>query len=151
MGPVGPGRYLPGDASPCERFGEVDMRGKKPSGSFLSIRLKRAYEEPGGEDGFRILVDRLWPRGISKERARIGMWLKDIAPSNELRAWYHLAPDKWEEFEEKYFQELDGRPAAVDLLWKELEEQKKVTFVYSSKNEERNNAVALKDYLMKRF
>jgi uncharacterized protein YeaO (DUF488 family) len=127
------------------------MAGKKQGGSFLSIRLKRAYEEPEETDGFRVLVDRLWPRGIRKEKAKIDLWHKDIAPSNELRAWYHREPDQWDEFEEKYFQELDALPQAVDLLWKKIEEQKMVTFVYSSKNEERNNAVALKDYLMKKF
>jgi uncharacterized protein YeaO (DUF488 family) len=127
------------------------MAGRKQVGSFVSIRLKRAYEEPEEADGFRVLVDRLWPRGISKEKARINLWLKDIAPSNELRAWYHHAPDKWTEFEEKYFQELDASHEAVDSLWKEIEEQKKVTLVYSSKNEDRNNAVALKEYLMKKF
>jgi uncharacterized protein YeaO (DUF488 family) len=119
-------------------------------GNFLSIRLKRAYEEAEAADGFRVLVDRLWPRGISKEKARIGLWLKEVAPSDELRKWYHHEPDQWDEFEEKYFQELDASPEAVDLLWHKIEEQKKVTFVYSAKNEERNNAVALKEYLMKR-
>lgn len=127
------------------------MTGKKQSGSFVSIRLKRAYEVPGEDDGFRVLVDRLWPRGISKERAKINLWIKDISPSNELRTWYHHEPDKWDEFEERYDQELDSSPGAVDLLWKTVEEQKKVTFVYSAKNEERNNAVALRNYLMRRF
>lgn len=127
------------------------MAEKKQGGSFLSICLKRAYEGPEASDGFRILVDRLWPRGISREKAQISLWLKDIAPSNELRAWYHREPDQWDEFEKRYFQELDARPEAVDALWKEIGEQKKVTFVYSSRNEERNNAVALREYLMKRF
>ncbi|HNY65586.1 MAG TPA: DUF488 family protein [Deltaproteobacteria bacterium] len=127
------------------------MAGKKQDLSFLSVRLKRAYEEPEEADGFRVLVDRLWPRGISKEKARISLWLRDVAPSSELRAWYHAEPDKWDEFEGRYFRELDDHPETVDLLWKQIEDKETVTFVYSSKNEERNNAVALRDYLMKRF
>jgi uncharacterized protein YeaO (DUF488 family) len=127
------------------------MTGKKQGGGFISIRLKRAYEEPGEDDGFRILVDRLWPRGISKDKAKISLWLRDVSPSTGLRAWYHKEPDKWDEFEMRYEKELDASPEAVDLLWGTVEEQKKVTFVYSAKNEERNNAVALKNYLIKRF
>lgn len=127
------------------------MKGKEQGRSFESIRLKRAYEEAGEEDGFRILVDRLWPRGISREKARISLWLKELAPSTGLRAWYHREPGKWDEFEEKYFRELDGRVETVGLLVKEIEGRGQVTFVYSSKNEERNNAVALKDYLLEKF
>jgi uncharacterized protein YeaO (DUF488 family) len=127
------------------------MTGRKHGGGFVSIRLKRAYEEPGEDDGFRILVDRLWPRGISKEKAKIALWLKEISPSSELRTWYHHEPDKWNEFEVRYDRELDASPDAVDLLWHTIEEERKVTFVYSAKNEERNNAVALKNYLVKRF
>lgn len=76
------------------------------------IRLKRAYEEPGGRDGLRILVERLWPRGVSKERAAIGLWLKDLAPSTELRKWFGHDPEKWNEFRRRYWSELEqtGRP-----------------------------------------
>jgi uncharacterized protein YeaO (DUF488 family) len=115
----------------------------------MDIRIKRAYEEPSDEDGTRILVDRLWPRGISKERARIDFWPKAVAPSNELRKWYGHDPAKWEEFKERYFAELEAGPEGLE----ELQEQAQggvVTFVYSSKERELNNAVALREYLRSR-
>ncbi len=118
--------------------------------SFLSIRLKRTYENPDEADGFRILVDRLWPRGVKKERARIDLWFKDIAPSNELRKWSGHDPEKWGEFKERYFSELDARPELIDLLWHKIEEEGKVTLVYSARDEDHNNAVALKDYIVEK-
>ncbi len=127
------------------------MEGGKQGRVLPTIRLKRVYEVPGEEDGFRILVDRLWPRGVSREKARISLWVKDLAPSTGLRTWYHREPGKWDEFEGKYFRELDGCAEAVELLLKEIGGRGQVTFVYSSKNEERNNALALKDYLLKKF
>lgn len=112
----------------------------------MSIKLKRAYEKPGPEDGHRILVERLWPRGISKEDARLDAWMKDVAPSNELRKWYNHDPAKWAEFKKRYFEELDSEKDAVDELRKTVK-GKKVTFVYGSKEEKLNSAAALKEYL----
>jgi len=115
----------------------------------MDIRIKRAYDDPAAEDGTRILVDRLWPRGLSKEKARIDDWPKEIAPSNELRRWYGHDPEKWEEFRSRYFAELEERPDEVEKL-REQVRQGRATFVFSSKEEELNNAVALKEYLESR-
>lgn len=112
----------------------------------MSIKLKRAYEKPGPEDGLRILVERLWPRGISKEDARLDLWMKDIAPSNELRKWYGHDPAKWAEFKKRYFEELDGEKDAAEELRKAVR-GKDVTFVYGSKEEKYNSAAALREYL----
>lgn len=117
----------------------------------MQIWLKRAYEEPGLQDGTRVLVDRLWPRGISKEAANIDVWLKDIAPSDELRKWYGHDPDKWEEFKRRYYCELNTRGnEAVDGLL-EMVRKGRVTFVFSAKNERLNNAEALKEYVKGRL
>jgi uncharacterized protein YeaO (DUF488 family) len=115
----------------------------------MTIRIKRAYEAPDDGDGMRILVDRLWPRGISKEKGRIDLWLKEIAPSNELRKWYGHVPDKWEEFRQRYFAELDARPEQVEELLGYLKKCD-VTFVYSSTEQHLNNAVALREYMASR-
>lgn len=111
-----------------------------------TIKLKSAYEPSAGDDGQRILVDRLWPRGISKERLGVVYWAKDIAPSNELRKWYGHVPEKWDEFRERYAAELDANPDGVQELRNHLSTPV-VTFVYSSKEHRLNNAVALRDYL----
>jgi uncharacterized protein YeaO (DUF488 family) len=111
----------------------------------ISIRTKRAYEPPTKDDGFRVLVDRLWPRGL-KHSARIDLWLKEIAPSAALRKWFAHDPAKWTTFRARYSEELENRPAAVAQL-KQLLRKGTVTFVFSAKNERHNNAVALKDYL----
>jgi uncharacterized protein YeaO (DUF488 family) len=111
------------------------------------IKLKRVYEEPSLKDGYRILVDRLWPRGLTKEKAKVDLWLKDIAPSNELRKWYHNNFDQWDEFKKKYKKELEDNKAAFDELKKVIKQNKVVTFVYSSKEEKYNNAAALKEFL----
>lgn len=121
------------------------------SNGFISIRLKRTYEDPEPADGLRILVDRIWPRGVSRERASIDLWPRHIAPSNELRQWYHRDPERWTEFKERYHRELELRPDLVDLLWKEIIDAGRVTFIYSSKDEDRNNAVALREYLIERM
>lgn len=111
------------------------------------FKVKRIYEEPDKEDGYRILVDRLWPRGVSKERAKLDGWIKDIAPSNELRKWYGHEIDKWPEFKVKYLKELDGRKDLLKQL-KILDKfHKKVTLIYSAKDEEHNNAVVLEELL----
>lgn len=112
----------------------------------MTIRIKRAYEVPDDGDGLRILVDRLWPSGISKEKAKIDFWPKEIAPSNELRRWYGHDPEKWEEFKKRYFSELDTRSEQVEELLGHLR-QGNVTFVYSSTEQHLNNAVALKEYI----
>ena len=109
------------------------------------IKLKRAYEIPAKEDGQRILVERLWPRGISKEKAEIAVWLKDIAPTTELRKWYNHEVNKWPEFRKKYKEELKQNSQAVQQI-KELL-KKPVTFIYAAKDTEHNSAVVLKEYL----
>jgi uncharacterized protein YeaO (DUF488 family) len=110
------------------------------------IRTKRAYEEAAPGDGLRFLVDRLWPRGVRKEDLKLTMWLRDASPSNELRKWYQHEPEKWNEFQGRYCAELGRSPKA----WQPLLEAARdgdVTLVFSSKELERNNAVALKIFL----
>jgi uncharacterized protein YeaO (DUF488 family) len=112
----------------------------------MPIFLKRAYEKPSAEDGKRILVERLWPRGLKKEETKIDEWLKDVAPSTELRKWYSHDPAKWTEFKKRYWKELEAKKDVVLRLAKESKENK-VTFVFGSKEEKLNNANALKDYI----
>ncbi len=112
------------------------------------IKLKRVYESPEKSDGARILVDRLWPRGLSKEKARIDHWAKDVSPSNELRKWYGHEPARWKEFKERYAAELDEHPDAIRDLLVHMDDV--VTFLFSSKELELNNARALRDYLESR-
>jgi uncharacterized protein YeaO (DUF488 family) len=111
------------------------------------IRIKRIYEQAAEEDGFRILVDRLWPRGVKKETAKIGLWLKEVAPSDELRKWFSHDPAKWEEFKKRYAKEM----AAKQPLLKEIRRMEKgkgtVTLLYSARDMKHNNAVALKAFL----
>ncbi|HSR63203.1 MAG TPA: DUF488 family protein [Gammaproteobacteria bacterium] len=114
----------------------------------MKFTVKRVYNKPAKKDGLRILVDRLWPRGLSKEKARIDYWPKDIAPSNELRKWYGHDPDKWKEFRQRYFRELDENAGAVSELLETIG-NKPATLVFGSKEVEFNNAVALKEYLEK--
>jgi len=97
------------------------------------IRLKRAYEEPSRNDGFRILVERLWPRGVTKEKAALDLWLKDVAPTPELRKWFGHDPAKWKQFEQRYWKELDARTAAVALLRQKIK-RGTVTLVYATRN-----------------
>src|SRR5437660_954433 len=108
------------------------------------IQLKRAYESPTPADGLRILVERLWPRGVSKQKARIDLWLKDLAPSTELRQWYGHDPARWPRFRQRYRAELQGQSSLLALLQHVAQEQT-VTFVYAAAAEERNSAVALKE------
>jgi len=112
----------------------------------MDIRLKRAYDPVEKDDGQRVLVDRIWPRGISKDKARIDWWPKDIAPSKELRQWFGHDPGKWDEFQERYFQELQEHIQLLEDLRK-MAGRSRVTLVFSSREERINNAVALKDYL----
>lgn len=110
------------------------------------INLKRAYDQPAPEDGFRVLVERLWPRGLKKEALALDLWLQEIAPSPELRRWFGHDPAKWEEFCRRYWAELAGRPAEVKLLREKVREGP-VTLVYGSRDEEHNAAVALRKFL----
>lgn len=113
------------------------------------IRLKRVYLSKSKTDGVRILVERLWPRGISKEKAAIDIWLKEIAPSTELRKWFNHDPLKWNEFQKRYKNELKAKKELTQEL-KEMVKNSTVTLVYSSKDEEHNNAIALKNYIENR-
>jgi uncharacterized protein YeaO (DUF488 family) len=112
----------------------------------MNIRLKRAYEVATKEDGTRLLVERLWPRGLTKEKAAIDEWFKDLAPSPALRKWYGHDPVKWEDFRRRYLEELRGNPKEVERLRTRVKEGP-ITFVYAAKDEKRNSAVVLKDYL----
>lgn len=113
------------------------------------IRVKRVYSESFADDGYRILVDRLWPRGLSKDSAGIDLWLKEIAPSDKLRKWFSHDIQKWLEFNKKYHTELKEKPELVSKIL-ELEQEKKiVTLLFSAKNEKHNNAVSLLGYLLK--
>jgi uncharacterized protein YeaO (DUF488 family) len=109
----------------------------------MMIHLKRVYEKPSRGDGFRVLVDRLWPRGLSKERAAVKMWLKDVAPSTELRKWFAHDPAKWTEFQRRYRKELDEKQDSLDLL-RDKSRDKTVTLLYGARDEEHNEAVVLK-------
>jgi uncharacterized protein YeaO (DUF488 family) len=110
------------------------------------IALKRAYEPASTGDGLRILVERLWPRGVSKQKAHIDLWLKDVAPSTDLRKWYGHDPARWPLFRKRYWAELKGKGDLLALL-RLVTEAKVVTFVYAASDEERNSAVALKELL----
>jgi uncharacterized protein YeaO (DUF488 family) len=107
------------------------------------IQLKRVYEKPSRKDGFRILVDRLWPRGLTKERAAVKLWLKDAAPSTELRKWFGHDPAKWKQFQTRYRTELGEKKEVLDLL-KQKSKEHTVTLVYGARDEEHNEALALK-------
>jgi uncharacterized protein YeaO (DUF488 family) len=110
------------------------------------IQVRRAYEPAGRADGFRVLVDRIWPRGLKKEQAAIDLWLKDVAPSSGLRKWFGHDPAKWDEFRRRYASELDREPDAIRLL-REKSRRGTLTLVFAAKDEAHSNAVALKEYL----
>ncbi|MEN6592639.1 MAG: DUF488 domain-containing protein, partial [Methanobacterium sp.] len=113
----------------------------------MMIKIKRAYQPPEEEDGFRILVDRLWPRGVSKDKAKLDLWLKEVAPSDELRKWFGHDPEKWSEFQKRYSAELKDKKSFLSKI-KDLEKEKgTVTLIYSAKDEEHNDAVVLRDKL----
>lgn len=113
------------------------------------IKTKRIYEPPSREDGFRILVDRLWPRGMSKNKAHIDLWLREIGPSDDLRNWFSHDPEKWQGFEKKYEAELRDKKELVQQIKKAEEEHGTVTLLYSAKDEEHNQAVVLSIFLRK--
>jgi uncharacterized protein YeaO (DUF488 family) len=110
------------------------------------LKLKRVYEKPSKDDGFRILVERLWPRGLSKDRAAVDLWLKEVAPSPELRKWFAHDPAKWEEFRRRYGKELEMKSTEIDLLLDKSREGT-VTLVYAAHDEEHNSALLLKQHL----
>jgi uncharacterized protein YeaO (DUF488 family) len=113
------------------------------------IRLKRAYEQPAAGDGVRVLVDRLWPRGVSKAEAAIDRWEKEIAPSTELRKWFGHDPERWAEFRQRFTQELHQHAAVLDEL-RQLAGKAPLTLVYSAHDEAHNNAVVLREVLLGR-
>jgi len=114
-----------------------------------NIRIKRAYEEPDREDGTRILVDRLWPRGLTKEKAKVDLWLKDVAPGTDLRKWFAHNPGKWEEFRSRYLEELKRNKEQLSLLRQEAAKGT-VTLVYGAKDQQHNEAVILQRLLTKK-
>jgi len=112
------------------------------------IHIKRIYDEYDENDGFRVLVDRLWPRGITKEEAHLDIWLKEIAPSNDLRKWFNHDPEKWDEFQKRYKEELLNNTEIVEQLKNINKKQKKLTLLYGAKNKEYNQAVVIASLLM---
>lgn len=110
------------------------------------IRAKRAYEPASSEDGYRVLVDRLWPRGVSKEDACLDAWMREVAPSDDLREWFNHDPKCWEEFAERYRRELQEKEELLQEL-REQEDEGTVTLVFAARDTDRNNAVVLKEYL----
>ncbi len=115
----------------------------------MQIRLKRVYDSPTRTDGARVLVDRLWPRGISKDSAKLTAWLKDLAPSDDLRTWYHARPSLWLTFRKKYLEELRApeASAALEKLYELTEDNNCVTLLFASRNLDKNNATVLKELL----
>lgn len=113
----------------------------------LDIEVKRIYDESEKNDGFRVLVDRIWPRGVSKKTAKIDYWAKEIAPSTELRKWFGHDQDKWSTFKQKYFEELKENSDQLTALKSAMEKKSTITLVYSANDTDHNNAVALKEYL----
>jgi len=117
----------------------------------MKLQCKRVTEAQSEQDGARVLVDRLWPRGQSKEKLRLDAWLKDIAPSDELRKWFDHEPDKWPEFRERYAKELRANPQGVKALQDILRDHGVVTLLFGSREMRYNNAVALSDYMKRRL
>jgi uncharacterized protein YeaO (DUF488 family) len=111
------------------------------------IKLKRVYEAAEEDDGVRVLVDRVWPRGLSKERARVDLWIKELAPSTELRKWFAHDPAKWQEFRRRYHAELAEKDEALEQLQRTCYDNPVVALLFAAKDREHNNAVALKEYL----
>jgi uncharacterized protein YeaO (DUF488 family) len=116
----------------------------------MSIEVKRAYEPPARSDGYRVLVDRIWPRGVTKDDLQVDAWLKDVAPSTALRKWFGHDPKKWDEFRRRYARELESHAAALGQLV-ERAKAGRITLVFGAKDTEHNNAVALKEHLERRL
>ncbi len=117
----------------------------------MKIAIKRVYEPYSGDDGWRVLSDRLWPRGLSKEKAHIDDWQKELAPSNDLRHWFNHDVRKWEEFKSRYIAELNTQSDAIVLFLSSLKKHAHVTLLYAAHDEEHNNAVVLLNYLENRI
>ena len=115
----------------------------------MDIAVKRVYDKPANRDGRRVLVDRLWPRGVKKEDARLTGWAKDLAPSDSLRKWFGHDPDRWDEFRRRYFKELNDKSNELSEL-AEWAEEKRLTLLFGAKDTEHNNAVALREYLQQK-
>jgi uncharacterized protein YeaO (DUF488 family) len=115
----------------------------------MAVAVKRVYEAASPTDGVRVLVDRLWPRGLRKEEAAVRFWLRDVAPSNELRQWFHANLQAWDAFRQRYLKELSGKKqlAALEELHRLAQEHRKLTLLYASRSQERNNATVLKELL----
>ncbi len=113
----------------------------------MEVNIKRVYERPKSSDGFRVLIDRLWPRGLTKEKAKINLWLKNIAPSTELRKWFGHDPNKWDEFKKQYRKELKANAEWVNVLKAQIKKMP-LTLVYGAKDELHNDAVVIKEYLL---
>lgn len=116
----------------------------------MNIHIKRIYAPPSQEDGYRVLVDRLWPRGVSKEKAKADLWLKEIAPTNDLRHWFNHEEEKWPEFQKRYRDELRANPEAVREFKDKTRGHGTVTLLYGAKDEQHNQAIVLKDFLRER-
>lgn len=116
----------------------------------MQLQTKRIYEPPSSADGFRVLVDRLWPRGISKEDAKLDLWLREAAPSTELRRWFHANPDQWEELQRRYRQELAPAPERLEPVLEQLNAGATVTLLYAGRDTKHNNAVILAEVLAER-
>ncbi len=115
----------------------------------MGIQIKRVYDPPAKSDGFRVLVDRVWPRGVGKDKLKLDQWLKDIAPSTELRQWFGHDPEKWDDFRKRYFRELASHGEQVTYLRQKAAEGA-LTLIFAAKDAQHNNAVALKEYLERR-
>ncbi|HEY3317838.1 MAG TPA: DUF488 family protein [Coriobacteriia bacterium] len=116
----------------------------------MGVRVKRVYEEPSAQDGYRVLVDRLWPRGLTKERARVDLWLRDIAPSTDLRQWYGHDEAKWPAFSERYRGELERHGELLDLLQDLDREHRTLTLLFAARDEAHNEADVLAEVLQRR-
>ena len=114
------------------------------------IKIKRVYEKPAKDDGWRVLVDRLWPRGMKKENARLDLWMKDVAPSEALRKWFRHEPERWKEFQKRYRKELADKKEMLGELKKMAKEHGTVTLLFGAKDEERNQAVVIAHALKSR-
>lgn len=117
----------------------------------MSIRVKRVRDDPARGDGLRVLVDRIWPRGLSREAAQVDLWAKEVAPSTALRRWFAHDPAKWAEFQRRYFAELDADRGAVEELAATLRGRRRAVLLFGARDREHNNAVALARYLEERF
>jgi uncharacterized protein YeaO (DUF488 family) len=116
----------------------------------MPIHLKRAYDAPAQSDGCRVLIDRIWPRGVTKDHLKLDLWMKDLAPSTDLRKWFGHDPEKWEEFKKRYARELEQRADALEQLV-ERAKTGRVTLVFGAKDTEHSNATALKEHLERRL